>query len=289
MKFYWVDAFTKNHMGGNPCAVVLDADHLSSEQMLKLAKEMNLSETAFVLASDAADFKARYFTPAEEIPLAGHPTLSVIRALIESGQIKTEERSKISLELPAGIISVEIDPSDQKITMQQMAPQFLEKHDKKLIADLFSIDSEDILDQVPVQTVSTGTPQLMVPLKSKAALRRVHMNIDKYMAYRKSSDFFSPHFFCLEGFTELGDTSARHLGEPPDTQEDPFTGSATGGMGAFLWHYGLLSSPDFVAEQGHWMERPGMAHVSVKGHPHKIESVRVSGHAVRLIEGHIHL
>lgn len=201
-KFYWIDAFTNERLGGNPCAVVLDAEGLSNEEMQKIAKEMNLSETAFTIQSSKADFGARYFTPTQEIPLAGHPTISTVKSLIQAEQIDPTETSAISLELKAGVISVEITVRDSiLITMSQRKPEFLATHDKELIANLFSLKPKDIVDSSPVQTVSTGTPQLMVPLKTHEALKSATMNVEKYKEYKKKSDFFSPHLFCAQGFT----------------------------------------------------------------------------------------
>ncbi|NJN44757.1 MAG: PhzF family phenazine biosynthesis protein, partial [Anaerolineae bacterium] len=104
-----IDAFTTQPLQGNPCAVVFDADPLDAPTMQAIAREMNLSETAFVLKSDKADFRARYFTPAEEIPLAGHPTIATVYGLVETGRLKlTSDHQTISLELQAGVIPVEI-------------------------------------------------------------------------------------------------------------------------------------------------------------------------------------
>jgi len=133
--------------------------------------------------------------------------------------------------------------------------------------------------------VSTGTPQLMIPLQSLAALRRARIDISAYERLRATGDFFSPHLFCLQGFTPTGHTAARHFGAPPDTMEDPFTGSATGGMAAYLWRYGLIEQPRFIAEQGHGMHRPGQAVVEILGAREDIQSVRVGGSAVVVIRG----
>lgn len=291
-KFLWVDAFTTTKFGGNPCAVVFSADSLSSEQMQTVAKEMNLSETAFIVKSSRADFGARYFTPAEEIPLAGHPTISTIHSLIDEGQIDLGKTKSLSLELKAGVVPIDIAlNSDRtiKIVMSQRKPQFLSKHDSKTIAEIFGLQISDLLPDAPVQTVSTGTPQLMVPVKGKSVLKKAQFNVSKYLAYKAKSDFFSPHVFCLEGETKEGSTFARHFGCPPDTFEDPFTGSATGGMAAFLWHYGLIAEPKFIAEQGHWLGRPGKAFVEVVGPKDNIETVKVGGSAVTLVRGEIEI
>lgn len=222
---------------------------ISDEQMLKIAKEMNLSETAFVVQSSKADFGARYFTPAEEIPLAGHPTIATMRSLIETNKIDLSGGSaRVSLELKAGVVWIDINQA---------------------------------------QTVSTGTPQLMVPVKNLEVLKRAAMDVSTYKAFKTKSDFFSPHLFCLQGVTANGATFARHFGIPPDTAEDAFTGSATGGMAAYIWHHQLIATPRFTAEQGHWMGRPGRASVEIVGAPENIETVKVGGNAVVLIKGEI--
>ncbi|MEO1483020.1 MAG: PhzF family phenazine biosynthesis protein [Myxococcota bacterium] len=280
MKFYLIDAFTDQRFSGNHCAVFLDADPLPPDVMQTLAREMNLSETAFVLRSDVADFGARYFTPAEEIPLAGHPTLATCRALLEAGCIAPDCR-QISIALPAGIVTVDIDGTT--LTMTQLPPTFLQTHDPANVMPLFGLGADEAM--APIQTVSTGTPQLMVPVRSLEALRRASMNVPAYLEYKARSDFFSPHLFALGGFSLVGQTAARHFGVPPDTAEDPFTGSATGGMACHLWRHGLISEPSLVAEQGFDMGRPGRAYVEVLGPPERIEGVRVGGAAVKVLEG----
>ena len=290
-KFIWVDAFTDRKFGGNPCAVVFSADSFSDEQMLTIAKEMGLSETAFIVKSSKADFGARYFTPAEEIPLAGHPTISVICALIETGEIVLKGAvTKISLELKAGVIGIEIlcgPDGKYEIVMTQKKPTFLTIHDSKKVCEIFGIDESDLMPNCPIQTVSTGTPQLMIAVKNLAALQKMSLNALAYKAYKASSDFFSPHLFCLGGATSQGDTFARHPGVPPESAEDAFTGSATGGMGAYLWRYGLIEKRKFVAEQGHFMGRAGCASVEVVGGREDIACVKVGGFGVVLIFGEI--
>jgi trans-2,3-dihydro-3-hydroxyanthranilate isomerase len=287
---YQVDAFTTVPLGGNPCAVVFDCSDLDAEAFLAIAKEMNLSETAFVWRDPNGNFRARYFTPAEEIPLAGHPTIASVHALIDSGRVKiTAGYMKISLELLEGPIDIEITSrtgETGQIVMSQRKPQFLATYHPAEILPVFGLQEGDLLPDAPIQTISTGTPQLMIPLKGLAALRKARLDTEKYTSLRNQSDFFSPHLFCLEG-VEQGITFARHFGVPPDTPEDPFTGSATGGMAAYLWHYGYISKPTFTAEQGHWMSRPGLANVEVVGQPDDIVMVKVGGSAVTVLRGEL--
>lgn len=153
----------------------------------------------------------------------------------------------------------------------------------------FGLSEADALPGAPIQTVSTGTPQLMVPLGSLEALRRAWPDPPRYADLRARGDFFSPHLFCLEGATPEGLTFARHFGLFPDTAEDPFTGSATGGMAAYLWRHGLIERPRFVAEQGHWMGRPGRATTEILGPPDAIEGVKVGGAAVTVFRGQLRI
>ncbi len=289
--FTQVDAFTDRPLAGNPCAILFDADDLSDAQMLAIAKEMNLSETAFVRHSEIADFGVRYFTPAEEIPLAGHPTIATTHALIDDGRLPLAgPKTSITFELPVGPIEIEIFAENSRpprIVMSQKKPQFGARHDPAQVMPAFGLTPADLLPGAPIQTVSTGTPQLMIPLRGLDALRRAQMNAPAYAALRESADFFSPHLFCLEGVTPRGRTFARHFGLPPDTLEDPFTGSATGGMAAYLWRYGLINQPAFIAEQGHWLNRPGQAFVEVVGPPDDMETVKVGGTAVTVLRGEL--
>ncbi len=284
-----VDAFTREPLQGNPCAVVLDADDLDPSIMQAIALEMNLSETAFVMRSAVADFRARNFTPAAEIPLAGHPTLATTRALIDTGRLVLEEGgTRLTLELRDGPITVDVRGVDDlaEITMTQRRPVFLRSYAAAEILPLFGLDEEDgHQDAPPPQTVSTGTPMLMVPLRDGDALRRARLDMAAFAAALEEGDFFSPHLFCLGGFTDAGDTAARHFGLPPDTYEDPFTGSATGAMAAYCWCHGLIEKPRFTAQQGHTMGRPGTANVEVIGPAEDIESVRVGGAAVTVLTG----
>lgn len=289
--FMQVDAFTNHPLGGNPCAVLFETDEMSDDTQLAIAREMNLSETAFVKKSEVADFGVRYFTPAEEIPLAGHPTIATVYALVESGRLKlTGEHTTIQLELKVGPIEVEIFSNEgkiERIVMSQKKPVFLATYSPGETLPVFGLEAEDALPGPPIQTVSTGTPQLMVPLNGLEALRRARVNVKAYTELRARADFFSPHLFCLSGATEAGGTFARHFGVPPDTPEDPFTGSATGGMAAYLWHYGLISKPAFTAEQGHWMSRPGKATVEIIGPRTDIQTVKVGGSAVAVLRGEL--
>jgi trans-2,3-dihydro-3-hydroxyanthranilate isomerase len=170
--------------------------------------------------------------------------------------------------------------------MSQLAPKFLRAYDSRKILEIFGLSPGDLLPGAPFQTVSTGTPILMIPLASLDALRRVrYVDPMKYLALKAEGDFSFAHHFCLEGATPRGQTFARSLPTPPATLEDPYTGSATGCMAAYLWKYSLIQEARFIAEQGHWMGRPGVGELERVGGADNIQAIRLSGEAVTLIEG----
>jgi trans-2,3-dihydro-3-hydroxyanthranilate isomerase len=280
--FLLVDAFTQTALSGNPCAVVFDADELSPEVMQKVAREFNQSETVFVRRSAIADFGLRYFTPAEELPLAGHPTIGAVTALIYAGRLPLAGiHTTLQLELQEGPIQIDVlAPGGQKpthVVMTQRRPVFGAVHDPAVVLPFFGLTPDDLYP---------GSPQLMILLRDHDALRRAAPPEPiAFREYRAASDFFSPHLFCLGGATPAGHTFARHFGVPPDTLEDPVTGSATGGMAAYLWHYRYLDTLNFVAEQGHWMGRPGIVQVSVRGSHEAIQMVQIGGTAVVVAVG----
>lgn len=288
-----VDAFTTEPLAGNPCAVVLDADEMDEATMQRVAREMNLSETSFVFESDVADFGVRYFTPAEEVPLAGHPTIATGWALAETGRIPVEgSGTTVTFELRVGPIEVELQAQDgvlRRVVMTQKKPEFLRTYEPAEVLRVFGIPDEGLMEGQVIRTVSTGTPQLMIPVRGLSVLENLRVDPEALNDLRRGGDFFSAHAFCLGGVTDEGDTFARHFAGPPDLFEDPFTGSATGGMSAYLWRYGLLDEPTYTAEQGHWMGRPGKASVEVVGPRDEIETVRVGGPAVTVVEGELRI
>ena len=295
LPFLLVDAFTTEPLRGNPCAVVLDADALDPALRQRLAREFNQSETAFVnrAAPGSTEFTVRFFTPAEEIPLAGHPTIATVTALLHAGRVALPapgEALTLTLHLLHGPVRVDVLPgaahAPAMVWMTQRQPVFGATHAPEKVLPLFGLTPEDLLPGAPIQTVSTGTPQLMILLRDHAALRRAYVADAAALGrYRTESDFFSPHLFCLGGATPAGHTFARHFGTPPDVSEDPVTGSATGGMAAYLWHHGYIDSSDFIAEQGHDMGRAGAVQVRISGSREAIETVQIGGTGVVVLEG----
>jgi len=290
--FWQVDAFTRQPLGGNAAAIVFDADDLSEAQMQAIAIEMNLSETAFVMRSAVADFRVRYFTTFGEIPLAGHPTIATFHALAEAGRIQGEGRVRATQELGIGVLPVEIDLWDgrpQRVIMSQQPPAFLRTYEPAPWTAALGITPDDLLPGYPIQTVSTGTPQAMIPVRSLDVLRRVEASTPALKALRAEGDWFSLHVFTLETLDPANAAHARHFAPGDNVFEDPVTGSASGNMAAYLYRYGLIDRRIFTVEQGHLMNRPGLVDVELEGAPEAITAVRIAGPAVTVIRGELYL
>jgi trans-2,3-dihydro-3-hydroxyanthranilate isomerase len=280
----WVDAFTTTPLAGNACAVVLDARGLDDDRMLAIARETNLSETSFVFpGGDGADFGVRYFTPIGEIPMAGHPTIATTHALRESGRIATD-RDEIVLRMPAGLIPVRIVRTGALISywMSQPPPQFGTTYKRGKIAKALGLTKDDLHPAALPQVVSTGTAQLMIPLASIDALDR--LVVDRHALFDGKREYFSVHVFAKgnDGFA----LHARHFADFGDVIEDPFTGSATGGMAGYVAKYGIVSETQFRVSQGRHVHRPGTADVYVGGlPPDDIGRITVAGPAVSVMRG----
>jgi PhzF family phenazine biosynthesis protein len=285
--FDWVDAFTDKPFGGNGCAVVHGGAELSVETCKAYVCETSLVECTFTGPSAVADVRVRYFIASREIPFAGHPTIATVAAMRSRGLIGD---GPLVLETLAGLVPVEVNGSDIKMT--QIAPEFGPVVPAKIAAAVGGLTEDDIAH--PPQVVSTGLPFCITVLKTRDALERVTLDLDALERQARflgegAVDVMEPFWVVQEGATQAGDTFARLLLAPPSPAEDPFTGSATGAMAAYLWHHQLIKDPSFVAEQGHGMGRAGHARVNVLGPPNAIMGVEVSGQGFVLMSGTVNL
>ncbi len=288
-RYYYLDAFTTNRFEGNPCAVFPAADGLSEHEMQNLAKETNLPETAFVLKSDKADFKVRYFTPRNEIPFAGHPTIATAFLLAEQGRIALQgEKTVVQFEFNIGVLPVEVetrsDGSIEQVGMQQQKPVFGETVDIAEFAPLLGLKSEDFVSGAPIQVVSTGVAFLMVPLKTVDLVKSAEMKRPEVRKLLQGLGLNAMFVCTPNGFTIEGDTFSR-LMDPDNAGEDPYTGSATGCMGSFFYRYGVISSQRMVCQQGHLLGRPGEGIIQLEGEPNNITNVKLYGKAVASLQG----
>ncbi|UWQ78124.1 PhzF family phenazine biosynthesis protein [Leisingera sp. S132] len=282
-EFDWVDAFSDRAFGGNGCAVVHGGAHLPEAVCTAYVRETSLVECTFTGPSEVVDVKVRYFLASREIPFAGHPTIATVAAMRDRGLIAGDS---LTLETGAGIVPVKLD--GDLIEMTQIAPEFGPFADPALVAAAVSLPVEAIVGQP--QKVSTGLPFCVTVLRDRAALEAAELNLEALADLGKSLgadgiDMMEPFLVTLEGATAAGDTFSRLLMAPPSPPEDPFTGSATGAMAAYLWTHGLMDKAGFTAEQGHGLGRPGQARVERIGAPDAIEGVRVAGQGFVLMRG----
>lgn len=283
--FDWVDAFSDRAFGGNGCAVVHDGAILTEDLCMAYVRETSLVECTFTGPSDVADMRVRYFLASREIPFAGHPTVATVAAMRSRGLISGET---LTLETGAGLVPIRL--IGDQIEMTQVAPQFGVHVPADLVASSISLPESAIIS--PPQMVSTGLPFCITVLRDHAALRAARLaegplrKVAAVAGY-SGSDMAEPFLVTLQGATSAGDTFARLLLAPPSPPEDPFTGSATGAMAAYLWASGLMQKDSFIAEQGHDMGRPGQATVTRVGPPDAMTGVKVAGRGHVLMRGQV--
>ena len=283
--FDWVDAFSQKPFCGNGCAVFYDDGILSDQSCLNIVRETSLVECTFLSSSDIADFRVRYFLSDKEIPFAGHPTIATAMSLISRGK---HDNNNLVFETLAGLIHVEVSwLGDQiKISMTQPAPRFGLKIDNKILSTIGGIPEDSILCEP--QVVSTGLPFPIVVVDSLETLKKVKIDflaLDKLRSTLSENILMEPFWVCLTPPRENGLTFSRLLLQSSGRSEDPFTGSATGAMAAYLWKNKLIQTPTFNAHQGDFLGRPGEAEVEVLSSSGNITGVKVTGSAYVLMTG----
>ncbi len=299
-RFVQVDVFTDTPFGGNPLAVFPDAEGLTTGEMRQLAQEMNLSETTFVLPPQAAgaDFKVRIFTPVAELPFAGHPVVGTHWTLAHLERIALQEPvTRIHFELGVGVLPADLYVSEGYVTqvvMTQDRPQFLTRlEDVTDLATGLGLPPEAITDtNLPVQIVSTGVPQMMVPVRSLAEVQaldanQLNTNVLNEVCRKLGTECVM--VFTLETEQPEATVHVRMFAPLLGVPEDPATGSANGALGAYLVHHQAVTvtepSTSFTSEQGAEMGRPSTIYIEVDSHGETIDTVRVGGEVVAIAEG----
>ena len=252
----FVDAFTHVPYAGNQLAVFPDGAGLSTVQMQALAMEINYSETTFILKADdpAADFKVRIFTPRQELPFAGHPTLGTAFSIDEVFGTWPAGRDTLKLEMKVGVIPVRKEKD--VLWMTQNKPEFFRQHDdRKKIASLFDLSAADIRNDLPVEEVSTGNRILIVPIENLSAIQKAQGNATSMKQFFKG-DLIGPYLFSLETADPQTRVRTRFFAPHLGILEDPATGSAAGPLVGYLLKHGVFGSEfEIVNEQGVEMGR----------------------------------
>jgi trans-2,3-dihydro-3-hydroxyanthranilate isomerase len=288
-RLYTLDVFTTKQFAGNPLAVVTDGDGLPQAKMQAIAREMNLSETVFVQrpTNNGALARLRIFTTTQELPLAGHPVIGTWFLLAELGVVPASEgHVQVLQQTGAGILPVEFNFHDGRpvrVTMTQKPARFVPaKLNRAALAEALSLKAVDLDPTLPPEFVSTGISNMMVPIRRRNVLPKIHMNM-RALAQLISHGGVMAYCFALGG---KGKAFARGM-LPWGLVEDPATGSAGGSLGAYLVrHERLRPSETLTIAQGVEMGRPSEIQVEVISERGRLVP-KVSGSAVRVFEGHI--
>jgi trans-2,3-dihydro-3-hydroxyanthranilate isomerase len=295
-RYLHYDVFTGTRFEGNPLAVLPDARGLTAQQMQAIAREMAFSETTFVLPpeQDGTDARVRIFTPTQELPMAGHPTVGTTFALVHEGVLaRGQERFMCGLEV--GPTPVDLAWDGDRLAsawMTQRVPEFgatFESPELRAeIARAVGLDVADLLDGCPVQLVSSGVPFAFIPLRSREAVDRAEPQIEASRRLEREHGLDHTFVFSTEPGTPDATVYSRMFAPVLGIMEDPATGGATGPLGGYLLRYGLVSPEQaraMVSLQGHAMGRPSWLHMEVHGTPERIERVRVGGESVLVATG----
>ncbi len=307
--FIQVDVFTDKAFTGNALAVFPDAEGISDELMMQIAREMNLSETVFVLKPDGKDEKVlrrlRIYTPIREIPFAGHPIVGTWNVLAREGVVPLPDGGngwqRIYHEVQIGVLPVDIEFKDGQpvqVVMTQGKFQIIDEiddsHEQAEVARALGLAREDLDESLPIQVITTGLSCLAVPVRSLADLRDCRINSTLLAEIYTRHGGAGCHAFTRETL-EVGASRAhaRFFAPADNIPEDPATGSACGALGAYLVHHGGLTLEPvdgrykFVIEQGDFIHRPSRINLDVKGETGRVEEVRVGGPSVLVARGEV--
>lgn len=293
IEFFYVDAFTTETFGGNPAGVIPNAENLTDEDMQKIANELNLSETAFLLPTSNADanYKIRYFTPTKEVDFCGHATLGTAW-LMATKYNWVDKDDKIVFESNIGLIPVKwLIENNQltRVSMTQVRPQVKSIDiSPAVVSNLVGIHETDIDDRYPIKIANTGVPHLMVPVKTRQAIDQAEPNLNELKKMNKDFSISTTHLFTFDTNGQF-DIYTRDFCPNIGIDEDPVTGAANGALGGYLYLENILAQQErhqLMIGQGHTINRPGILDVTITPDGESA-IIEVAGAAVVSIEGKI--
>lgn len=289
-----LDVFTTVPFGGNPLAVFTDARGLTDKQMQSIARELNLSETTFVLPPRDVSHHSyvRIFSPLAELPSAGFPTLGTAYALALEERLRQEAmKQRVVFEDSTGPVSVTMEAP--MITIKQPTPEFGPLFgERDAVAALLGLESRSLAVGLPLQAMSAGVPYLIVPIANLEAMERIRFRHDIWERVLKRSAH--PHVLALTLECKYPDASvhSRVFAPALGVNEDPATASAAGPVAAYLAQYGVLGGgprASIVCEQGIEMGRPSFIHVTLERPQAGVMTIRVGGQCIAVGQGQIFL
>ncbi|RUT29113.1 PhzF family phenazine biosynthesis protein [Paenibacillus zeisoli] len=284
VEVYTLNAFAKGEQGGNPAGVVLKNDlSLDVAEMQFIAKELGYSETAFMEKSLLADYIIRYFTPVSEVDLCGHATIAAFGLMHSLGLAK--EETSYTIETKAGILDVDIS-SGGLVYLSQALPQFLERISCEEIAPSLGIDAKNLETGLPIQIVSTGLRDILIPIRSRKLLNEVQPNFDSITAISEKYDVIGYHLFTMDT-PDGAAAECRNFAPLYDIPEESATGTSNGALLSYLYHHGkrsLREVEQVVFRQGYSMDCPSEIKAGLRlSESGEINQVLVGG-AVACIE-----
>jgi trans-2,3-dihydro-3-hydroxyanthranilate isomerase len=292
--YHLVDVFTKEKFGGNPLAVFLDAEPLPEILMQPIAKELNLSETTFVTRPDdgESDFRVRIFTPARELPMAGHPTVGTAFVMHHQGVIPTPGNTVFQEGVGPVPVELSLDDAGRVVaTMNQPLPTFGPiMEDRVAVAKMLSIPGEGLLPGYPIQIVDTGVPFLYVPIQDLETIAQCRLRHDRWEVLNQGGLLNEIFMFTPQTVHETSTVHSRMFAPAMGIAEDPATGAAAGPLGAYLVKYGLApAGTRIINEQGFEMGRPSLIYIEIQKTGETFTAVRVGGHSVYMGRGELTL
>ncbi|HYB45052.1 MAG TPA: PhzF family phenazine biosynthesis protein [Nitrososphaerales archaeon] len=289
MRFYIVDVFGETRYTGNQLAVFRNARPLNGARMQAIAKEMNFSETTFILSDRErrGGFDVRIFTPNEELPFAGHPTLGT--AFVIMREVLRKPVETVALNLKVGKIPVTAAYLRGKLDllwMRQKAPTFGAAVNPRKVAAALGLSEEEIDSRFPVEEVSTGLSFVIVPIRSRRVVKRCRVDLEKYGELMRDTSSTGIFVFCPEPYDGRNDFNARMFAPGAGVMEDPATGSANGCFAAYLVKHRYKGKPDVGVrvEQGYEIGRPSLLYLKAREREGAIE-VNVGGRATMVAKG----
>ncbi|MBN1804725.1 MAG: PhzF family phenazine biosynthesis protein [Sedimentisphaerales bacterium] len=291
LTFYIVDVFAEEKYAGNQLAVVRDAAGLSDEKMLNITKEMNYSETTFILSDNQRDggYDVRIFTPAREVPFAGHPTLGT--AYVIQREIIKEPVEKVILNLKVGQIPVTFNYSGKDkdvLRMKQIEPTFGQIIEPQPISEMLGINKSDIDERFPIHEVSTGMYFIIVPLKTLDAVKRAKVDKDKYFKLIENTQAKAVLVFCPETYSKENNLNVRVFVDYYGIPEDPATGSGNGCLAGYMVKHRYFGKDqiDIRIEQGYEIARSSLLYLRAENKDSKID-ISVGGKVVMIARGEL--
>jgi trans-2,3-dihydro-3-hydroxyanthranilate isomerase len=279
-----VDVFTRHVLEGNPLAVFPDAELLDSQTMQRIARELNLPETTFVLPPRRQDCAVRFriFTPFKEMRFAGHPTIGAAAVLLKKGMI--EDVTLFRIEEEVGPVKVRVEGgTNPMLWLETPTIHWGQRYDSGLCADVLGLDPDDLLGAAP-QLLSAGNPTIFVPVASKDLVDRSWVDLSGMRELRGED----PELKCLFVFTPTPEGAYSRMFAPEyGIPEDPATGSSTGPLAAYMMQHGMVSSHNgarFVSEQGVSMGRRSVIHVRIGG-DRGCDAIEIGGEVAHVAKG----